>query len=199
MAQLSPEFFQNDHVVSVARNLLGKVLVSTVNGTYSSGIITETEAYHQSERACHAYNGRRTKRTECLFHEGGKAYIYLCYGLHHLFNVTTGKKNEAAAVLVRALEPLQGVREMMLRRKKEQLISNLTAGPGVLTQALGISVKYSGGVLSNALGIWIEQGPLPVKEQDIIAKPRIGVAYAGEDALLPWRFYLKKNKWVSKR
>lgn len=185
-------------MVAIAKELLGLTLVTNFDDKLTAGIITETEAYHQSERACHAYQGRRTKRTEYLFHEGGKAYVYLCYGIHHLFNITTGTEGEAAAVLVRAVEPIKGVSTMLERRKHKQVSSRLTAGPGVLTQALGISVKHTGVHLSQSNGIWLEAHPDGNNSQRIVSSTRIGVDYAEEDALLPWRFYLSDNKWVSK-
>lgn len=192
------EFFMSDDVVSIARQLLGKVLVARMGGVRTSGIITETEAYHQDEKACHAYKGRRTSRTEFLFHPGGKAYIYLCYGIHHLFNVTTGNCNEAAAVLIRAIQPVEGLKQMLLRRNHSKVETKLTSGPGTLTQALGISVKYTGVTLNNESGIWIEESAQEYQPAEIVTSRRIGVSYAREDALLPWRFYIKNNKWVSK-
>ncbi len=192
---LLPSFYQQTDVVKTAKQLLGKVLVCTLDGNYRAGLITETEAYHQSEKACHAYNGLRTKRTEPLFQAGGSSYVYLCYGIHHLFNVTTGPAEEAAAVLIRAIQPLSGVEFMMKQRKLNQSLPNLTAGPGRLTKALGISILHNRQRLNETTGIWIEDRGI---DTDFVSTTRIGVDYAEEDASLPWRFYLKDNKWVSK-
>ncbi len=191
------EFYQRE-VVEVARDLLCKVLVTTLSGRYSCGLITETEAYDQAEKACHAYNGRRTARTECLFHPGGRAYVYLCYGIHHLLNVTTGPEGEAAAVLIRAIQPLEGLDDMLERRGQRVVKPQLTAGPGRLTEALGVSVDHNNLILQPSNGIWIENPEQSPAVPNIISTPRIGVDYAGEDALLPWRFYLQDSQWVSK-
>jgi DNA-3-methyladenine glycosylase len=144
MAKLKRSFYTRDNVVAVARELLGKFLITRIDGVLTSGMITETEAYGGiSDRASHAYNGRRTNRTEIMFAEGGTAYVYLCYGIHHLFNVVTHKKDTPHAILIRAIEPVEGIDIMVERRKKERLDFSLTSGPGALSQALGIHVKNS--------------------------------------------------------
>jgi len=194
---LLPSFYKNNDVVNLAQQLLGKVLNCTHNGGLKSAIITETEAYHQCEKACHAFNGRLTKRTAPLYQEGGSSYVYLCYGIHHLFNVVTGPAGEAAAVLIRAVQPLQGIDQMLQLRKSKDLKTGLTAGPGRLTQALGISIAHNNVPLVPESGIWIESPPEP-KPQQVVSSVRIGVDYAEKDAFLPWRFYLKDNPWVSK-
>ncbi len=195
---LNGDFFKKDDVVGVAQDLLGGILITNFQDRLTAGIITETEAYHQSEKACHAFNARRTKRTEWLFHGGGRAYVYLCYGIHHLFNITTGREGDAAAVLIRAIEPVRGLETMLERRKQEKIQPKLTSGPGMLTQALGISVNHTGVLLEKTSGIWIEEGTIAKSKKKVIASTRIGVDYAEEDALLPWRFYLGDSKWVSK-
>lgn len=177
--------------------MIGQLLVTQFNGLRTTGMITETEAYHQNEKACHAYNGRFTKRTSILFEPGGLSYIYLCYGIHSLFNVTTGKQGEAAAVLIRAFEPVHGIEKMMERRGISKLDPGISSGPGKLTQALGINLSSNGDSLTSSQQIWIEQFR-PVPECEVIACPRIGVDYAGKDALLPWRFHLKKSQWISR-
>lgn len=197
MSRLSIGFYQSNDVVSIARGLIGKVLATRLNGVLTSGIITETEAYHQEEKACHAYNGRRTSRTEVLFGPGGQSYVYLCYGIHYLFNVTTGLKGEAAAVLIRAVEPLKGLAYMLGRRGLDKPETKLTTGPGNLTKALGISLQNNGVYLTEAKDLWIERYQ-QISEYQICTSERIGVDYAEEDANLPWRFYLKNSKWVSK-
>lgn len=192
-------FFLEPDVVQIARALIGKILVSQIDGVRTSGMIVETEAYRGADdRACHAYNFRRTSRTEPMFSAGGHAYIYLCYGIHHLFNVVTGPKDQPDAVLVRALEPLENLNGMLQRRRHTNVSPTLTAGPGALTQALGIHTRFSGKPLFEPDSpIWIESNPtLPVL--DIQTGTRVGVLYAGTCAFRPWRFSLAGSPWVSK-
>jgi DNA-3-methyladenine glycosylase len=182
---LPVSFYLRDNVVQIARDLLGKRLMTCFNGITTGGIITETESYRGPEdRASHAYNNRRTPRTDVMFQAGGIAYVYLCYGIHHLLNVVTHRKGIPHAVLIRALLPTHGIEEMTKRRSKVPLAS----GPGALTQALGITKQLNGHRFDRA-PLWIEEGD-PVKEGDILSGPRVGIDYAGEDALLPWRFIL---------
>jgi DNA-3-methyladenine glycosylase len=132
-----------------------------------------------------------------MFSKGGMAYVYLCYGIHHLFNVVTNIEGMADAILIRALEPIQGVEEMLSRRNMHVLEKRLTSGPGVLTKAMGITTEHYGlSLLGNV--IWFEESGREVPENRIKASKRIGVDYAGEDALKPWRFYIKENGWVSR-
>lgn len=195
--KLKQSFFEREDVVKISRELLGKYLFTEINGCISGGMIVETEAYNgRCDKACHAFN-RRTKRTEIIYDEGGKAYVYLCYGIHYLFNITTNKKGLADAILVRAIEPIEGIDLMLKRRNKIKVTPQLTAGPGVLSQALGINKSHYGLPL-NGSGVWLEDRGVEIKDEDIIAGPRIGVDYAGEDALLPWRFFIKGNKFVSR-
>jgi DNA-3-methyladenine glycosylase len=182
------EFYTRDDVVTIAQQLIGKHLFSTIGGALTGGIIIETEAYHGPEdRACHAFGHRRTPRTEVMFHQGGIAYVYMCYGIHFLLNVVTGSKDTPHAVLIRALQPTHGLSLMEERRKKKE---NLCAGPGALCQALGIDRTHNGYSLRKP-PLWIEDHSLPVPE--ILSGPRIGVDYAKEDALLPWRFYVNRE------
>ena len=156
MSKLSADFYQRDDVLLISRELLGKVLCTNFHGNLTSGIIVETEAYAGiTDKASHAYNGRRTERTETMYAHGGSAYIYLCYGIHHLFNIVTNKENIPHAVLIRALEPQDGIKFMLQRRNKNKIEQYLTAGPGTLTQALGITVRHSGVSLMDNL-IWVE-------------------------------------------
>lgn len=192
MSKLDKTFYIQDDVVQIAKDLIGKVLYTSQNGVITAGVITETEAYHENERACHAYNKRRTKRTEMLFHEGGNAYVYLCYGIHHLFNVITGPTEIAQAVLVRAIHPIIGLDEMLLRRNMKVQKPNLSAGPGTLSKALGITTDLDGLDLSGNT-IWLEDNGYQIKEEKLKVGPRIGVDYAKEDAKLPWRFYISPN------
>ena len=195
--KLSEDFYQRANVVKIARDLLGKVLFTRIDGIVTGGIIVETEAYSWKERGCHAYGARKTPRNAVMFREGGFAYVYLCYGIHHLFNVVTNRAETPEAVLVRALEPLQGVEEMKNRRNMLQNNFHLTSGPGKLTKALGIGRSFNGKSLMDD-EIWIEDPGTKLASSRIVASERIGIDYAGEDALLPWRFSVKGNSWVSK-
>lgn len=198
--RLEASFFQNEDVVGLAKTLLGKVLVTQFGTEISAGIIVETEAYRApDDKACHAYNNRRTKRTETMFKRGGHAYVYLCYGIHHLFNVVTGPKNTAHAVLIRGIEPLFNEQLMLQRRNFKKLTTQLSAGPGVLTKALGISTSQDGiDMCHSESPIWIEDIGQNIPQKQIICSPRVGVAYAKECAEWPWRFRIQNNKWCSK-
>lgn len=198
--KLPPSFYQGNDVVKIAQELVGKVLCTKINeDPVTCGIITETEAYTgRGDKASHANNGTRTNRTEIMYQPGGVAYIYLCYGIHHLFNVVTNVAEKADAVLVRAIEPVDGIETMLLRRDTQKATPALTAGPGRLTQALGISTKLDGTDLTGDT-IWIEDRGIAFSEPEIAVTKRIGVDYAEEDAALPWRFYPKKSKWVSRK
>jgi len=188
--KLSKKYFQQEDVVFLAKDLLGKLLITETDGIKTGGIITETEAYSEIEKGCHAYNKRKTDRTKIMFEAGGLSYVYFCYGMHHLFNIVTGKKDTAQAVLIRAIEPTIGLEEILLRRKKEKLDKNISNGPGKVCQALGISKEHYGVSLTDTK-IWLEKTSLKITEEQILATPRIGIDYAEEDKLLPWRFVLK--------
>ncbi len=192
--KLPQSFYQRSNVVQVAKELIGKILVTSVNDVLTSGMIVETEAYSFKERGCHAYKGP-TERNKVMFEKGGISYVYLCYGMHHLFNVVTNQSGKADAVLIRALEPIQGM-DLMMERMNVNTIKRITSGPGKLTKALGI-IKSWNGVDLVSDQVWIEEGE-KVAASKIKADARIGIDYAGEDALLPWRFSIKDNKWVSK-
>ena len=195
--KLEAEFYERKDVVKIARELLGKILVTNWKGITTSGRIVESEAYAGViDKASHASGGRRTNRNEIMYGEGGFAYVYLCYGIHHLFNVVTNSKEIPHAILIRALDPIEGVREMLLRTSKKKLDDTLTRGPGNVSKALGIFTRHSGLSLSNDQIFIADDGGTFSKKQ-IAASPRIGVDYAGEDALLPYRFYVKGNPYVS--
>jgi DNA-3-methyladenine glycosylase len=190
-------WYRNDDVTKVAKQLLGKLLCTNFGGVVTKGKIVETEAYSgNNDKACHANNQKKTERNKVMFAHGGHAYVYLCYGIHHLFNVVTNKEGSADAVLIRAVEPVEGVEIMLKRRSMTKEERRLTAGPGVLSQALGIQTNHYGTAL-NSNTIWIEEGD-PVRNDQIISTTRIGVDYADEDALKLWRFYIKENGWVSR-
>ncbi|MBC5774128.1 DNA-3-methyladenine glycosylase [Pontibacter sp. KCTC 32443] len=197
--KLTKDFYTRPNVVQIAQELLGKYIYTSVDGMLTGGMIVETEAYSgENDRACHAHMNRRTARTEIMYHEGGVAYVYLVYGIYNLFNIITNTEGKADAVLVRAIEPEIGTEEMLLRRNMPLIKPNLTAGPGVLSIALGINRKHYGEDLTGNT-IWVEDKGITIPEESIIAVPRIGIDYAGDDALLPWRFYVKNSKWVSKK
>lgn len=195
---LDKSFYTRTDVVQIAKELLGKVLVTHIGGKQTAGMIVETEAYAGAgDKASHAYNNRRTKRTEIMFAEGGAAYVYLCYGIHHLLNVVTNAAEVPHAVLIRGLEPLEGIDVMLYRRNTITLRPSLTAGPGALSAAMGITTELSGVPLAGPQ-IIIEDRGVKVTKADIVAGTRVGVGYAAEDAYLPYRFSLKGNKYVSK-
>ena len=197
--RLPKSFYGSSDVVGLARDLLGTRLVTRFHDQRTAGIIVETEAYAGPvDKASHAYGGRRTARTEIMFASGGRAYVYLCYGIYHLFNVVVGPEELPHAVLVRALEPTEGIAYMLQRCNKKKWAPALTNGPGKLTRALGIDKTHSGLSLLKGSPIWIEERSGPLADSEIIASPRIGVDYAGEDALLPYRFTLKNNLYVSR-
>lgn len=192
---LSKTYFENPDVVFLAKDLIGKQLSTHIDGVVTSGIITETEAYAgQGDKACHAHLGKFTKRTKVMYEPGGIAYVYLCYGIHHLFNVVTNTRGHADAVLIRAIEPTQGIHIMQKRRGKSKLDKSLSAGPGNLTKALGISKIHN---QSSVVGDAIQIENTENKNISLVETTRIGIDYAGEDAKLPWRFYDNNSKFVS--
>lgn len=195
--KLTVEFYQRKNVVKIAQDLLGKGLFTTIDGVTTGGLIVETEAYSWKEKGCHAYNARKTPRNAIMFEAGGHSYVYLCYGMHYLFNIVTNKEDVAEAVLIRALEPISGIAEMQLRRGVLRNDLHLTSGPGKLTKALGIDRSFNGKSLLNN-EVWVEDIGVRIRKSQIRASERIGIDYAGEDAKLPWRFTIEKNKWVSK-
>ncbi len=196
--KLPRTFYTRANVLTVARQLLGKLLVVPAeDGTRASGVIVETEAYRgPQDRASHAFGGRRTKRTETMYQIGGTAYVYFVYGMYHQFNVVTNDCEIPHAVLVRALEPIEGI-ELMRQRRPGQSDHNLTNGPGKLCVALGIDRTFD---RADLLGdrVWIEGADRRISPSEIACGPRIGIAYAMEWAKNPWRFWLKNNLFVSR-
>lgn len=187
--KLKRSFYQRGDVVQIAKELLGKYLFTRFNNITTGGIITETEAYNGIiDRASHAWNDRRTARTEVMYSEGGTAYVYLCYGIHSLFNVVTNVKNIPHAVLIRGLYPTHGIRHMLQRRGMAELKKNFAAGPGSVAQALGIHYSHTGmSLIGNK--IWIEDRGVEIL--NFKTGNRIGVTYAGEHAKLPYRFFVE--------
>jgi len=189
MYKLGLDFYQGEDVVQISKDLLGKYLMTNINGAITGGIITETEAYAgETDRASHAFGGRRTARTEIMYQHGGAAYVYLCYGIHHLFNVVTHQAGTPHAILIRAIHPKEGLDTMLARRgMNDQSKKPLAGGPGTVSQALGIATGHTGCDL-NGDQIWIEDRGIEIAPESIVASPRVGIDYAGEDADLPYRF-----------
>lgn len=196
--KLARDFYLRDDTLRVARELLGKrLVVPAPAGGRVSGRIVETEAYLGVEdMAAHSYGGRRTARTEAMYAVGGTVYVFFVYGMHHQFNVVVGAKDTPHAILVRALEPDEGVELMRLRRpaKSER---ELTNGPGKLCRALGVDMSFNQEDLTGGR-VWIEDAGEELAPARIASGPRVGIDYAGEYVGKPWRFWLKDNPFVSK-
>jgi len=198
MNSLPRSFYLRGNVVVIAKELLGKTLLTQIDGTITGGIITETEAYAGiTDRASHAFGNRRTSRTEVMYSEGGKAYVYLCYGIHSLFNVVTNNKDIPHAVLIRSIKPTMGIETMLIRSGKRFMDKEFGNGPGKVSKILGIHYNQSGmdltkkPALNSGNGIWIEGEGTLVQPESIITGTRIGVDYAGQDAFLPYRFRIE--------
>ena len=195
--RLPIDFYEQDDVVRIARDLIGKFVFTRVAGQVTGGRITETEAYNgRNDKACHAFL-RRTKRTEVMYGPGGTAYIYLCYGIHEMLNIVTNREGLADAILVRAIEPLTGT-DVMEERRGGPKGFKLTSGPGNVTKALAIDRSHLGASFVRSDEIWICEGPGGPAAMEIEVDRRVGVDYAEEDALLPWRFFVRDSKWISK-
>lgn len=195
---LSQSFYQHPDVEYLAKKLLGKKLCFKSKQGLCSGRIVETEAYAGPwDKASHAYGNKRTNRTETMFGSGGCAYVYFCYGMHHLFNVVTGEANTPHAVLIRALEPLDGI-DLMKERRRNNAVERLTNGPAKLCEAMGINLALNGhSLMSNQL--FIEDDGYCYCEDELVSTTRIGIDYAEEHVHLPMRFYLGSSKYVSRR
>jgi DNA-3-methyladenine glycosylase len=196
--KLPESFYLHHNVVEISRNLLGKYLFTNIDGEFTGGIIVETEAYNGIiDRASHSYGNRVTPRTKTIFMHGGIAYVYLCYGIHEMFNIVTSVEGQPHAILIRAIQPTDGIDIMQLRRNMPIVKPTITMGPGSVAKALGISRNINAiSLQSNEL--WLEDKGLTFADNDVAAVPRVGVDYAGEDAKLPYRFYVKGNPYVSK-
>lgn len=196
--KIDPAYYLNQDVLFLAKDLLGKVLFTKIDGEITAGIIVETEAYFGvQDKASHAYGGRRTNRTETMYSEGGISYVYLCYGMHHLFNIVSSVKDEPHAILIRAIEPLIGKEIIEFRRSMPSTKAAISAGPGSAAKALGIDRSFNAKHLHGE-EVWLEDHGIRYSDEEIAATPRVGIAYAQEHALLPWRFFVKGNKYVSK-
>ena len=190
---LPKEYYLESDVVKLAKDLIGKVIHTNIEGEVTSALITETEAYAGvTDRASHAFGGRRTQRTETMYKEGGIAYVYFCYGMHYLFNIVTNVKDFPHAILIRGIFPLNGSTTMLKRVNKNKIDKNLGNGPGKVTKLLGI-IKTHNSISLMGDTVWLSTGNFNFDDSLIIADKRIGIDYAGDDALLPYRFYLKFN------
>lgn len=195
--KLPAVFYGRNNVVEITRELLGKILVTKFNNAITAGRIVEAEAYNGPfDKASHSYGNRRTKRTEVMYAAGGVAYVYLCYGIHQMFNVVTNVQDIPNAILIRALEPVIGIDTMLERSKKNLHGFDLTRGPGNVARALGLHTSHTGISLQSD-ELFIADDGLRYNESEIAVTTRIGVDYAAEDALLPYRFIVKGNKYVS--
>jgi len=192
-------YFQNPDILFLAKDLLGKILCTDFNGELCKAAIIETEAYKAPEdKGSHAFNNLRTKRTEIMFQEGGCAYVYLCYGIHSMVNVVSGPKDSAHAILIRAVEPILNTEIMKHRVQTKKKDILLGSGPGNVCKAMGIHTSNNGELLFQKGEIWIEEGEKTYSKSNVIASPRVGIAYAKEWARKNWRFYIKDHPSVSK-
>lgn len=196
--KVSKDFFNGKDVVSIAKSMLGKVIETTIAGKITSGRIVETEAYSSiSDRASHAYNGKRTLRNEHMYGQPGTIYVYICYGIHRMLNFVTNNIGIPDAVLIRAIEPLVGAEIMLSRTGKQTLTPTITRGPGNVAKALGIEKIHSGENIHQQSIFLFEDDNSIVLPDKIGVSSRIGVDGAGDDAFLPYRFYIKGNAFVS--
>jgi len=196
MQKLPLSFYLRNDVLKIAKELLGKILVTNWNNEYTSGRIVETEAYAgETDKASHASKGR-TARTDVMFKEGGRAYVYLIYGVHQMFNIVTNKEGIPDAVLIRGIEPIEGTDIMLRRTGKKKLDETLTKGPGNIGRAFGFHTSQCG-LLLNSDELFIADDGFKFPKELITTSPRIGVDYAGKHAELHYRFFVKGNKYVS--
>ena len=198
MKKLPLSFYLREDVVLIAKELLGKVLTTNFDGKLTSGRIVETEAYAgELDKASHASKGR-TDRTEVMYGAGGQAYVYLCYGIHQMFNIVTSQEGEPHAILIRAIEPIHGKELMLERTGKKSWDETVTSGPGRVGKALGFHTSQCGLSLTS-IELFISDDGFKVDENDIVTSPRIGVDYARDHAEWHYRFYLKESRYVSGR
>jgi len=199
MKKLSLAFYQRKDVVEIAKDLLGKIVVTNIGGKITSGRIVETEAYVANvDKASHAYNGKRTLRNEAMYAAAGAVYVYICYGMHNMLNIVTNDLNVPDAILIRALEPVNGFDIMLERTGKKMFDNTLTKGPGNVAKAMGISKNISGLILGDKI-INIYKDDFSFLQDEIGTSKRIGIDGAGTDAELPYRFFVRGNKFVSGR
>lgn len=196
--KLPESYYLDTDVVKLSRDLIGKYLFSRLDGVITGGYIVETEAYNGIiDKASHAYGNRLTPRTQTMFMQGGVAYVYLCYGIHEMLNIVTSVEGQPHAILIRAINPTIGLDTMQYRRNMAVIKPNITMGPGSVAKALGVSRKINAISLQSDT-LWLEDQGLTFSDDEVAAVPRVGVDYAGDDALLPYRFYVRGNNYVSK-
>lgn len=197
MKKLALSFYNRKDVVKIARDLLGKIVVTNFDGKITSGKIVETEAYVGIiDKASHAFSGKRTARNEHMYASAGTAYVYICYGMHQMLNIVTNQKEIPDAVLIRSIEPVNGIEIMMERTGKKISDKTITRGPGNVGKSLGIYKHHSGlNLLDEEIYLLDNEEIIP--DEQIGVSKRIGVESAGADALLPYRFFVKGNKYVS--
>lgn len=195
--KLPSSFYTRDDVVLIAKELLGKFLFTNIGGLITGGIIAETEAYRGPEdKGSHAFNGRRTTRNDIMYAEGGVVYMYICYGIHDMLNIVTGPAETSHAVLIRAIEPVEGVDIMRERRGVYNDDKRLCKGPGALAKALGLA-KLHNGISLQENEIWIEERGLVLQDEQIAASARIGLNIEEPFKSIPWRFFIKGSAYVS--
>lgn len=194
--KLPRRFYLREDTISIAKDLLGKlIVVPDAEGRRVSAMIVETEAYlGHIDRAAHSYGGRRTPRNEVMYASGGHAYVFFVYGMYNQFNVVTGPIDHPHAILIRAVEPVEGI-DIMHERRGPTKDRNLTSGPGKLCIALGIDRSFNGEDLRGKR-VWLEEHRT-LDEGDVAVGKRVGIDYAAEDAEKPWRFWVKDNPFVS--
>ena len=199
MKKLPYSFYDRKDVIPIAKELLGKIIVTSINGVITSGRIVETEAYVAFiDKASHSFNGKKTAQNEHMYAAPGTAYVYICYGMHRMMNVVTNKEGIPDAILIRAVEPIKGIPAMLQRTGKAVADFTLTKGPGNVGKAMGISKDHSGFLLLDDT-ISIYDDGFVINENEIGSSKRIGVESAGKDGLLPYRFYVRGNRYVSGR
>lgn len=196
--KLPLEFYQQPDVVSVARELLGKHVYSFIDGKLTGGIIVETEAYRgPDDRGSHAYNNKRTPRNEMMYSAGGVAYMYICYGIHDMLNIVTGIEGMSHAALIRAIEPTEDLETMRIRRGIFEQDRRLCQGPGALAKALGLT-KFHNGTDLHGDNLWLTDEGVYYEEDQIVASARVGMNFDGPFKTIPWRFYVRRNPYVSR-
>jgi len=195
---LNLQFYQRPDVLTIARELLGKHVFTLIDGELTGGRIVETEAYrHAGDLSITLHLQRKAKQAQALYQPGGHAYLYTVYRVHTLFNLTVNDAAHPDAVLIRAIEPLVGIDIMQRRRGLAKVARNLTAGPGVLSQALGLTPALNGELLTGP-NLWLEDAGETIADDNVLASSRVGLEYAGDEAVaLPWRFRVQDSKWTS--
>ncbi|WP_207425478.1 DNA-3-methyladenine glycosylase [Pedobacter sp. SYSU D00535] len=196
--KLAPSFYQRDDVVLIAEQLLGKYLFSKIDGSLTGGLIVETEAYKGPEdRGSHAFNHRRTPRNEAMYAEGGIVYMYVCYGIHDMLNIVTGPAESSHAVLIRAIEPTEGIETMRIRRGITTDDRKLCKGPGALAKALALNKNHNRLSLQGEV-VWIEDRNIELEPEKVVATKRVGLNIDEPYISIPWRFYIKGSPYISR-